>query len=1036
MSNPQESLLQDLLSQTRNQVDFAFVDGLTAGKGLEGIQELPSPEGPKSPFWPFLPLLQEAWGQLGIEDRKTALDMPGIYPPHREVWGQVLEGQIPERKEDILPGEMEYESRRFREDLLLLLSKLVFPVSRIYWGQYTGPLPASTAEVLRDLAERPVTGKSFFLFTGQGLSDKQGKIIMDSGRFLGSSGPSLPEPQPEGGRFSKGHLTYGLTALHLGVLEDASSHLEPLLDWTSQEAFPIAAALGRVEFFRRDMDKAMSYFQACMAEAQKLGQRDRLSWAYRWMARVYLKEDQLPLALETLEKSSRLAVEIGDPWDQLQNSLVRFMLEDRRRFQGIPEFKSFYSREVERCRSLGAWNYFAYMATNPFGLFSCYDDEVGSIHKAGLRAAARIGNLHRLAVAYQTMGLAAAVQGEMDKTLAFYRRSYKLKKHLGNHLELAYSLNGLGFHCLMTGKYRQALRYFRLSLGRLSLVHDFHEVSMTYFNLAMTALMAGDPSRSHAFLEVVREIMGNLRQKNLKYHSRAGIVALTGVAAWLSGKKDRAHQAARIMKAEELTPFPQKNEEFFFQNNLRFLLAKDAGEPDARTHLLTAEDYLHRTNDDITYMGPFFYLLAAKEAGEEYRDRYVEKGRSLAEKKGFEDYLRWFDAWTEEKTWPKGVSVSWSEKEDLSWMLYSATLQSRMVELHKRTEDIHFLNSLQTILNEEKEEGTLIQRTLDLIFAAMGSEAVYYHSLEPGGPLLRYSRSRSSSSSDFILPQLITWLGDHRDQKFFPPVDNFREFLDPPLDNCMVGSLFIRVEEAWKGHVLLFFTDPLQDEEKIRILSLLSLQIGFGLEKLGQYHLIKRQNEDLQRKNQLLEITSYSDALTGLGNRLALEKAMEREIARHQRYGNSNFSLLFLDLDNFKFFNDTFGHGVGDLILGEVARLIQRILRDTDQAFRYGGDEFITLLPQTDLEGAIGLGRRLIEALEKAESFVSLIQSRLGETVYIPPNRRLSCSAGAAQWGGQVKDSAEVLLEKADKALYEAKKAGKGRVKILDLGVE
>ncbi len=152
------------------------------------------------------------------------------------------------------------------------------------------------------------------------------------------------------------------------------------------------------------------------------------------------------------------------------------------------------------------------------------------------------------------------------------------------------------------------------------------------------------------------------------------------------------------------------------------------------------------------------------------------------------------------------------------------------------------------------------------------------------------------------------------------------------------------------------------------------------------------------------------DELTGLYNRRYLREYAEQEIKRARRY-NSSFSILILDLDNFKEINDTLGHLKGDLALKRFSNILSETIRESDIPARYGGDEFVLLLPDTTYKGAYRLAERIIEKLR-------------GATIEGIP---LSCSIGIATYpeDGAMWDE---LFEQADKSLYAAKRMGKGRI--------
>jgi len=171
--------------------------------------------------------------------------------------------------------------------------------------------------------------------------------------------------------------------------------------------------------------------------------------------------------------------------------------------------------------------------------------------------------------------------------------------------------------------------------------------------------------------------------------------------------------------------------------------------------------------------------------------------------------------------------------------------------------------------------------------------------------------------------------------------------------------------------------------------------------------VIIRLVSDLQR-------LSRRDGLTGLLNRRALEEALAMQLGRSRRSGEP-FCVLMLDADHFKHINDRYGHAVGDLALKHLSKLLRAHMRDVDRLARFGGEEFLVLLP----------GLALADALPVAERLRELVAS---EPLPHPDGMiRLSVSIGMAEWGGADEDASRLLV-RADAALYEAKRRGRDRV--------
>ena len=165
-------------------------------------------------------------------------------------------------------------------------------------------------------------------------------------------------------------------------------------------------------------------------------------------------------------------------------------------------------------------------------------------------------------------------------------------------------------------------------------------------------------------------------------------------------------------------------------------------------------------------------------------------------------------------------------------------------------------------------------------------------------------------------------------------------------------------------------------------------------------------DEIRQQSGNLMTFTDVrTDPLTGVANRRALEDTLNSQFAMKQRY-DSSFTLAMFDIDHFKKVNDTQGHLQGDRTLQEVARLLDDSARETDIVARYGGEEFVVVMPQTSIEGAA--------------VFADRIRARIAE--------KLPVTVSGGVTGVLQCDTAESLVARADKALYEAKTAGRNRV--------
>jgi diguanylate cyclase (GGDEF)-like protein len=206
----------------------------------------------------------------------------------------------------------------------------------------------------------------------------------------------------------------------------------------------------------------------------------------------------------------------------------------------------------------------------------------------------------------------------------------------------------------------------------------------------------------------------------------------------------------------------------------------------------------------------------------------------------------------------------------------------------------------------------------------------------------------------------------------------------------------------------------------IAVVSIVGSFVGYGLRNALSHAQLLQSEDALFESQKVLEKATLIDPLTGVGNRRAFDRMLEREWHRADR-AQEALGLLFIDIDHFKRVNDTYGHQRGDETLAAVARALEEALpRATDFVARYGGEEFACILPATDGRGAIAVAERLRAAVES----LRIVHARSDHGF-------LTVSLGATACRGLARSGLPTLLNRADKALYEAKRKGRNRVEFV-----
>ena len=222
-----------------------------------------------------------------------------------------------------------------------------------------------------------------------------------------------------------------------------------------------------------------------------------------------------------------------------------------------------------------------------------------------------------------------------------------------------------------------------------------------------------------------------------------------------------------------------------------------------------------------------------------------------------------------------------------------------------------------------------------------------------------------------------------------------------------------REGEAKPYAALTTFADVTERKQVEDLVEQQMVQIAeYSVKLEGQKLELECQKEELEAANIFLQALATTDGLTGLANHRHFQERLAEEFRRTQRYGLP-LSLILLDVDHFKKYNDAFGHPAGDVVLKRVADILKDTARETDIVARYGGEEFAIILPETDNLGAVAVAERIRESIAEA----------------VWDKREITVSVGVSSVSITIKNGAE-LVEQADQSLYTSKSNGRNRVSV------
>ncbi|MBI5577045.1 MAG: diguanylate cyclase [Deltaproteobacteria bacterium] len=350
-------------------------------------------------------------------------------------------------------------------------------------------------------------------------------------------------------------------------------------------------------------------------------------------------------------------------------------------------------------------------------------------------------------------------------------------------------------------------------------------------------------------------------------------------------------------------------------------------------------------------------------------------------------------------------------------------------------------NEYLRVLDEKKSSGRPIEIVEKEIFGfdhqELGSEALKEWGLSENIYMpIRYHHFDGAAPEDFSVQADILLLSDwvssvYHGSKSTEKLRSIREILgrkygkssdevDALVDSAAEGTIEILSSfEIDPGEMKPFSQIMQEANEELSRMNLSYEQLVVELKQAKE--TAEKLANELKDANDKLREMAFRDGLTNLYNRRYFQELMELELDRSNRY-KRQFSFIMFDIDHFKKVNDTFGHSAGDAVIREIASLANRMTRDTDMVARYGGEEFAVILPETDMRGALVLAERLRIAIEKLE--VPWDGSALRATVSLGVT---TCTPESG-----INDTA-IIIDAADKALYNSKAAGRNKVGFVGL---
>lgn len=681
--------------------------------------------------------------------------------------------------------------------------------------------------------------------------------------------------------------------------------------------------------------------------------------------------------------------------------------------------------------------------------FVANEDE-GTMFNKGLNVGMQLGNEEFLIIAHMKNIILCSDYGCYNYVEGIYNRMNSLVDVSTSVEDEGNMYNGLGYNYTITEQYSKAASCFDKALRMFINDKKSERTVETLYNMGLNYIGAGEYAMAANSLEQAIKIMEKLKIHEVVICNEYRLYSLIALCDYYLGLNYNCYSyisrvefgARTIIQDEDHNSNQAWDQTLYYYHLVEGLLMEAEGKyENALVYLERAERCKDRAKGRP--------LIAVAILVEEKAALLRKMGREEEAVKTLKEAVSEF---TENGLRMKaGRLASLIEKPDLKAAKSNLTLAESMLseidemvkvdalkkELGKKNKCMEFITMWQDSLRQDTNfEKHLLENSMITLINMYGFVEALYVTKEKDNTKIVYSYKKDNTliNEEGLMeyfsrkpaPLIIT----RNDSRYFEYRNIFKLLGADRIETLMCVPL---VAGASVIGVFVFYSDigedkviskELPDEEELTVVKWACNQLYDALERIKTHNKLEKMNEKLKE-------ISVTDNLTGLFNRQGMEQKIAEIKNKDMTDCESKGYLLYFDLDNFKYYNDRFGHGLGDKILVQFARILIKAAGNNGIAIRYGGDEFIIVLSTGDSQTAEFVAANVHSLIDERLGAKDIL-AVVGADESIPKEKVLTCSIGIARLCGYTDDAINKALKEADVALYAVKRTTKNGTRFFE----
>ncbi|MCF2642664.1 MAG: tetratricopeptide repeat-containing diguanylate cyclase [Lachnospiraceae bacterium] len=1037
------------------------------------------PGNMSGPYEPFLDIIGTMFHEFYDKTLEDFLEENDIYYLQRSLIRSYIENGQCEREEQLIFGEIKYEQERMQEGILRMLISLskkkpcLIILNRIQFAAGT------TLALLNCLFESP-DAKNIGVVLGENdlthipehvlpVWETLVEKLKDENQVLHiGTTQCIQKEQPLDGVIVREEVLPKITNLvqmmdfsqalfYLNEIERRikfeSFKLENDLHFLLWEQYCYAA------FFSMDLSKTLEICEEIASMQTSFSSQEQMFFYYYLTGNVFMYQGRLFDAVEYAKKSQQYAKKIKDD----KRLFLAELLETQARMSGW--YNIFFCAQnidisdelIEKLIQYNYKNHLAYVYVyaydnKPEIVAKAYQSEAQLIYfSKGVALAKEIGNQQLVYSAYQKNIMLASANGMYEIALLYSVRTYEsvLNK---NSQEVGRIYSGLGYNLSALGRTKDAEWFYKKAIQifyDLRLPEDIAEV---FYNMSLNYIQMGEYKQASEYLMICMKTIEKLHLNSLRVCNVSKLYGLLALCSVLMGNQFNCERYLLNCKqflnyvleksdADEIGSvhdYAKCDDDLFLYYFSQALLDVLQGkEKDAAQNYTTAEHHLRQAQGNQS----FCYCLFR-----ESRIRFYESMGRLELRDNEQALLLQYKETMQniditdcfEKI--KHAGIEREDSVEISLSEIDALIRQEGISraYQQKKHQMNFISSWQKMIDvSDVSVKTMMQSVMKTFLYHFSVDKALYIRYQDEKPQILFDNTERKITVEkqrfikkcftedprgFVVSKISSNYSAHQNIISLFGEDNVCSMVAIPfMNNGKLESVlivYVLMKDNWHSSVNRYMLD----EDDRNLYELLFREVQYSLNRLDAYEKIYEMNTKLYE-------SAITDQLTGIYNRKGFYLQIEEIMGRLQKKKQKrSFALMFIDLDNFKGYNDTFGHDVGDLILKEMAGIFKEVCGKEGFVSRYGGDEFIVFVKNNKKQVLEQMAQQIYGKIAEKDGFRAEIERNLMRKIELNKDKQISCSIGIAG-SDEVQNEEDInrLIKKADDLLYQIKTTGKGR---------